>query len=171
MGLGCEVLSSLEVYHLIKTPTLCSVHSDAGGFVPGSVCNNPNAVLKLWSLHISLSLFMQSVFFIGVLQPGSIREGILCVEIYKIGFFLVEEWAFCCVNAKRDERVVAVKWKIFSQLSSLHFMLRRSSKWTESWNSCSRADCGSVVFVHTVKQVFQTRYLPWVWSFLSTQKL
>ncbi len=68
VGLGCEVLSSLEVYHLIKTPTLCSVHSDAGGFVPGFVCNNPNVVLKLWTLHISLSLslslslFMQSVF-------------------------------------------------------------------------------------------------------------
>jgi hypothetical protein len=151
VGLGCEVLSSFEVYHLIKTPTLCSVHSDAGGFVPGFVCNNPNEVLKLWTLHISLSLSLSlslhavCVFFMSVLQPGSIREGILCVEIYKIGFFLVEKWAFCCVNAKRDERVVALKWKIFSQLSSLHFMLRRSSKWTESWNSCSRAYCVSVV--------------------------
>ncbi len=88
---------------------------------------------------------MQSVFFMSVLQPGSIRGGVLCVEIYKIGFFLVEKWAFCCVNAKKDERVVVIKWKIVSQLSSLHFMLQRSSKWTESWNSCSRAYCGSVV--------------------------
>ncbi len=110
---------------LLKTPTLCSVLSDAGGCVPGFVCNNPKVVLKLWTLHISLSLslFMQSVFFTSILQPGSIREGILCVEIYKIGFFLVEKWVFCCVNAKRDERVVALKWKIVSQLSSLHFML------------------------------------------------
>jgi len=149
VGLGCEVLSSLEVYHLIKTPTLCSVHSDAGGCVPGFVCNNPNVVLKLWILHISLSLSLSlslsscSLCFLN--ERSSAREGVLCVEICKIGFFLVEKWAFCCVNAKRDERVVGVKWKIVSQLSSLHFMLQRSSKWTESWNSCSRAYCGSVV--------------------------
>ncbi len=64
MGLGCEVLSSLEVYHLIKTPSLCSIHSDAGGCVPGFVCNNPNVVLKLWTLHISLSLSSCSLCFL-----------------------------------------------------------------------------------------------------------